>query len=525
MAIRYEDVYNTEAFGERVNQLTQEITILRSGSFFNEGKQRMQETLNRLKTKQQALFDTLGVKDIEDLNKRLREYREKVINLSGSGLAQSFILILEAKSQREYDGFIAAVEEIIKKDILNDKTYAEITQDIVHKEVMKMLNKGRKGKSLYYSASGFDTSKVNPQKFTAEQKREWKNLIAQRVKNDSLSYPKAKEYIEIISEESQNEIDDTITFSWYGISDHLTQKEAKEKFAKDPTGLRIINQRFKELILSRINDQEDKMLISIIVDHVLDEEPYAFFVGNNINEITGVLGEIQGLFYMSTFLRDKNKSVDLIWRGGKINKATSQKPHQDLLLNEKFGIQVKNTTKDILQEHHRVDFSDNTLQHMLSEKMGLSPEITEVFKAYYGTLSFNVPYHREDGRYLPGLNENDRHAMKFAIYRNQLENLEQQVETLLSLYATSLMYLDEAEEFETDKDANILFLIGGAAAYTAADILQTILNELEKNTHFRIKAKTNNERNIISALNDKNREPNYSNFAIENIYLTSSYLF
>ena len=67
MAIKYKDVYNTEDFGKRVNALTSEIAILGSSSFVSDGKKQMQDTIKRLKIKQEALFNTLGVKDISDL--------------------------------------------------------------------------------------------------------------------------------------------------------------------------------------------------------------------------------------------------------------------------------------------------------------------------------------------------------------------------------------------------------------------------------------------------------------------------
>ena len=160
-----------------------------------------------------------------------------------------------------------------------------------------------------------------------------------------------------------------------------------------------------------------QLLISLIVDHVLQQEPHAFFVGKNVNEITGILGEIQGLFYISTFLRSKNSNANLIWKGGKISGNSSHKPHQDLLLDEKFGIQVKNTTKDILNEQSKVGFSENTLDYLLSSKLNLNENIIEIFRTYYGTLNFNVPYHRDEGIYLPEIRETDKNALKFMLFR------------------------------------------------------------------------------------------------------------
>jgi hypothetical protein len=161
---------------------------------------------------------------------------------------------------------------------------------------------------------------------------------------------------------------------------------------------------------------------------------------------------------------------------------------------------------------------------MLSDRLNLGSS-KEIFKAYYGTLMFNVPYHREEKNYLPGLREGTKNADIYAKYRERLENLETEVSTLLSLFAASLMYLDSKESAES-LDANLLFIVGGAAAYTAADILESVFKELEAaEKRFKIRASTNSSKNIISALNDNSRNPNYSSLVLGDILLTSSYIF
>ena len=88
------------------------------------------------------------------------------------------------------------------------------------------------------------------------------------------------------------------TFTWSTITEDLTPTEAKERLTENE--INEINLKIKTLILSKINN--DVELISKIIDYILSKDKTAFFVGKNINDITGILGEIQGLYYLSKFL-------------------------------------------------------------------------------------------------------------------------------------------------------------------------------------------------------------------------------
>jgi hypothetical protein len=50
-------------------------------------------------------------------------------------------------------------------------------------------------------------------------------------------------------------------------------------------------------IISKV--PQDRELIRAIINHILREDPHVFFVGGNTKDITGLLGEISGLYYLS----------------------------------------------------------------------------------------------------------------------------------------------------------------------------------------------------------------------------------
>ena len=260
---------------------------------------------------------------------------------------------------------------------------------------------------------------------------------------------------------------------------------------------------------------------------MLKENKYLFFVGKNVNEITGILGELQGIYYLAKLFRgDWRRAIR--WRGGTNTGAGNTKPHQDILLKE-FGIQVKNTTKESLIDMSAVSFSEMKLDSMLA-RAGISPAVADVFVNYYGTLAFNVEYHRDRRRragsqYLPGLRMTDKNAKRFAANRAHLIALEKDIETLLSMFAAAFMYLDVSDQAQ-GLDTNVLFLLGGAAFYTASQVLTDVLEDLEREKRrFGIKASFSRGENIIAALNAQSRSPNFSRAVVNDIKLTSSFKF
>ena len=273
--------------------------------------------------------------------------------------------------------------------------------------------------------------------------------------------------------------------------------------------------------MSKIND--DKELVGKIIDHVISKNDTVFFVGKNTNDIIGILGEIQGLYYLSKFLGG-NLTKALSWRGGTFEGEKGKKPHQDILLNG-LGIQVKNTINDTLG---RVDFTENNIDTFL-DKINLSADAKNVFINFYGTEAFNVEYHvertRRGRKYVSGLNLNAKNAKRFRDLRQKLLTFESDIDKLLSLFGATYMYLDVAKKGKK-LDANILFLLGGVAFQTASQILSDILEDLKnEQARFKVQINTKQNRNIIDALNYKATDDDYSQMLVQDIKLTSSYLF
>lgn len=522
MALKtYTDVYNVDNYQTRVSDIAQGINELKSGNFYSEAAHQIERQIEILKTKERRIFKTLHVADINELNDRLEKYKRAVINLSGPGLYQSFVGVLKEKNAAEFEAFNNAVDAIITENILNNETIIDIGVENAANKVLEALNKGVGKNVHFHSHRGMTSTTFFPSSFTTEQKKEWKAKM--KKKEPPFNHPLAEKWVEISNiEANKNSIN--YEFTWFDVTEQLTQTEAQ---SLDRNEVGEINKKIKELIISKVSS-EDVQLISKIIDYILEKKNYyAFFVGRNENDITGLLGEIQGIYYLSKFLGNFNEGL-IQWRGGTYTGDKSTKPHQDILLNG-LGIQVKNTTREIFDSFGEVGFTEASIPTIL-ERINISSYAKDVFENFYGTVNFNIEYHydgrrKEGTRYLPGLRMSDKNAKKFENERQNLLKYQQDIDNLLSLFGATLMYLDVYEDSQK-LDANVLFLLGGVAFQTASQILSELLKDIKrKEKRFRITASYKQDKNIITALNSSTRDPNYSQEVLKDIKLTSAYLF
>ena len=516
MAIsNYYDVYNVKDYRIRVNDLDNSINNLINSNFYTDAINDVKHQIEILKEKEKKIFTALGVNNIQQLNAQLEKYKKAVLNLSGAGLNQTFIAILKEKNQEKYEAFNEAVMSIINDDLFKNEVIDQLGVE-GKKIILKALNSGlnRKGNTEFRAGKGITNQGIFPASFTKKQKKRWEKLFEEKYSHN----PKVQKYLQITTTSKKNQM--RASFTWSAITEDLTPTEAKERLTESE--IKNINNRMKGFILSKIND--DKELVGKIIDHVISKNNTVFFVGENTNDIIGILGEIQGLYYLSKFLGG-NLTKALSWRGGTFGGDKGKKPHQDILLNG-LGIQVKNTINDTLG---RVDFTENNIDTFL-DKINLSADAKNIFLNFYGTVAFNVEYHvdrrkKRGSQYVSGLNLKAKNAKEFSNLRGKLLSFESDINTLLSLFGATYMYLDVAEQGKK-LDANTLFLLGGVAFQTASQILSDILEDLDTNkSRFRVDMKSKESKNIIDALNSESRSPNYSDILINDIKLTSSFLF
>ena len=503
-----------------------------NGTIMTQEKEAVKAQIALLKQKEQQIFKTLHVSDLKGLNERMKDYREAVINFSGLNLQDEFIGILEAENAEEYYAFEEAIKEILNQEYIDEKgeviiaeTMGQKALEILNSELSKKLGRSSQ---RFTSLRGLE-GKISPGRFTKYQKNRWKELFKTEHFN---KYPKAKQYVKKYLQElssanvdssvsdNRDSISTTTIFTWKTGTRGLKYTEAKELYPKDSEELNEINIKMTNFIVSKV--PQDQQLIREIINHVLQEDPHVFFVGGNIKDITGLLGEIAGLYYLSKLLGGFSRSV-LQWRGGTHTGFGGTKPHQDIIL-EGLGIQVKNTIKEDLEI---VSFANAGIETML-DKAWLPQDVKNLFLNFYGTTAFNVPYHKENDKYIQGAPSGPSLKFnEFEQWSKALGGVSQGIDRLLSLSAAFFLYMD-VYEGATQMDANVLYLLGGTMFQTASNILDEILQNIEKeerNFNIRASYKSEGNRNIVSALNDNTRSEQYSKVVLNDIELKSSYNF
>ena len=520
----YTDLYKLEDYQDRVRDIRNETAMALSGDIKERGKEQIKAQIATLRQKEKQIFDLLNVKSIEELNQRILEYKNTVINFSGAGLQEEFIGILQAENSEEYNDFQQAIREVLG-DRFFDQEGSQILIEEAQKKAMAILNEGF-SRERFTSHQGFSGGKIQTGKFTQWQKKRWKELFANKF---YYSHPKAKLYVEkhlkntipdVFSSASENNADFTISsvVTWKTGTEGLKPSEAKKLYPVGSRELNLINMRMTNFIIQKT--PQDQEMIRAIINHILQQEPYAFFVGDNEKDITGLLGEITGLYYISKLFGGFSQEV-LSWRGGTHTGESSTKPHQDIIFKG-LGIQVKNSVEEQIKT---ISFAGASIETML-QKAQLPTSVRNIFLNFYGTQAFNVPYHREGNSYVDGAPSpiTDKFQV-FQDWKNSLDENEDMIERLLSLSAAFFLYMDVYSD-AADMDANTLFLLGGTTFQTAANILQTILDTIDKEErNFNIRSSYKSDRNIVSALNDNTRAPNYSQMVLDNIELKSSYDF
>jgi hypothetical protein len=244
----------------------------------------------------------------------------------------------------------------------------------------------------------------------------------------------------------------------------MTPTEARKFFENNPNGLEEINAKITAEILNQCGNDP---LIKEIINHILskDRDPYAFFVGNNEKDITGLLGEIKGMYYLASLIGKEAISKDMLtWEGGTHTGAGGAKPHRDIIL-EGLGIQVKNTASD--KNYLSSSFTEASIDTFL-DSAGIPVDFRNLFRNYYGVLSFNVPFHiGREGKavadYSSAAYSQDSVSRHKSMY-SKLKEANNEITKSLAIYASSLMYInaDKISKKELAKtDKNVLYFVAG----------------------------------------------------------------
>lgn len=476
--------------------------------YSNDGKYSVEGIRNSLKQQLKQVEDLslqiyakLGysggtLQAVEDkFNQNLLKARSDTAPLSGASLDKIFLSALKRATayvesqQDEYDAFLAFLEN---KVITEKGAGIQNFEGEVATEMFKIIGKNISGTLLVSSTTG-KTRYAKGGKFSGYKfSRAFTNL-SKNIQTEVLQY--IQEHKASIKLNSNVSSDDSLQMEWLveniDINSFFRMKEHERTilFNKYPELLSILNQSFKQEIQQHCNGANQNYL-SRAIDKVIYKKggELAFFVGGNIKGMTGILGEIQALYFL-LFITNGKIDSDLGWIGG-INN-----PHSDLILRDglsNFGIQVKNSSLEGAEQE--IEFQsfnttgvgaqylkggylgfDNTA-NALSELDKLAPY--DLFNAVETLLAmevFNVEYQWSNGTAYEADNE------EFSNERQLIEFYSQKAQQIMQLFSASMLYMQTNSL--SNKQSNILYFIGGGIVKSAGTILKRIIFELDSKLH------------------------------------------
>lgn len=221
---------------------------------------------------------------------------------------------------------------------------------------------------------------------------------------------------------------------------------------------------------------------------IIVQYPGALFVGRNEQGVIGILGEIQGLYYMYSILGDLRADIapeQLVqWIGGDTSAGGGVKTGADLVikLGEKlgYGIQIKNSM-DVAGATSFSDFSlsnqhDSAFFNQLVT-FGISKEIVEQLENVFIMQGFNIGYYKKGEVYVKGTPKDGDVVGYFSTYGKLLEIIER-ANRYMALAAAMIMRIQylEGQNFE---QSNTLWIVGGTAIISAAQILDDLIKQID----------------------------------------------
>lgn len=489
----------------------------------------LEQQIKNAIAREQEIFNKLskyGIENVDELNARLAKYEQAVFPLSGPQLANIFFGI--KKRVQGYDlQDLAQLQSLLSQktiEMIKDENNI-INEEAMLNEVIKLMRKlenngkaARRIKEINFQNNSSKEGYIKVSEFTKAQRKAIEKAI-DVFNSDKKNKEKQikKKTFEVENSFSDDQV--RSDFSWQGVIDFKTKAQAEELVKQGLLDLNEINSTIRNEIIKTCGN--DPIIVAII-DHILKQDRYAFFVGFNEKDITGLLGEIKAMYYLATFFGIEN----IQWLGGLQIGEGNQKPHRDILLDETVGVQVKNTTRDI-SSHFSSYFTNASLDTALSS---FPPNVSMIFKSFYGTLAFNVPYYvTKGGKAMAGTLHNKNPNMKtFLRRREQVLALIPQMEKVMSIYASNLMFLETAETLEKQNltDTNSLFFIGGKTFVLVSQMLQDILDYIKGETESRpihISYSINN--NIVDEYNSSTSKWLTMDEVSDRVKLTSSYTF
>ena len=275
-----------------------------------------------------------------------------------------------------------------------------------------------------------------------------------------------------------------------------------------------------------------KDVFSSTVQEVLNiAEPRDLFAGGNAhNKLTGLLGEIQALYYIRCLVPNARSE----W----VATQGSPQPHADLILEtygRRYGIQVKNTTRnnakqEVFFQHfntskatiNKIENGQMILDFATAEDL-IYPDLFEAAAGLIAMNSFNIPYVYDSQRKRIK-QANIEEVPRFMPTRALIDEYVIKARKAMAMFVTSMMYMQLSSSLNAN-EANTLYIIGGKLAITSYSILKDICEEIKNDLKsFQVSWIKTNERKgitIVDFFNEKKYALQAQQFTLQSSYTFS----
>lgn len=514
---------------EQIRESFSALTDLSSKYNVDTMRNELNQQIENLRKQEQIFLEAVNASSIQIVNQRIQQYKQdypKIKNLSGPSLYKEFLksievsqAYLEDQQQKEFVDFFSRVSV---EGLDPSVDFAKWFQTILNS--VDIGSKGGIHKTAAYKGET-EIKNVLLKKLTKQQQAR----VKQFMRGGALKQ-NSKHKISVSQESDSVQV----TFStqdWASLTDGQKASQIQDQLQKG-----ILSQEWLEDRVAKIYDliiskgpSHNIHFVNATREVIFDPETKTkiFYGGNMLNGITGLLGEIQGMFFIKSLLGEANNVEGAVeWVGGKGN------PHEDLILHslgKMVGIQVKNSYKDVekIGKMEDISFMNRAAWSFDSVVKRIGAADYQDILSIYEMEAFNIEYLIEDGIYKKGDND------AFKPTRDNIIFLAREADRIMALFAGALMYMAVGEEFTDIETGNSVYILGGATLKLASEILVSLFKKLEnyeKDIGFKISAHfekgASQIGNIVDYFNsNKASRGNLVSKALGNLFLTSSFTF
>lgn len=337
---------------------------------------------------------------------------------------------------------------------------------------------------------------------------------------------------------------------WFELTQGMTENTFKEflkENKKEAEALRkTVNDELTLDICSKLGLSGDNE-VKKAIQTMLRQEKNMFFIGSAPTEVTGLLGEIAAYAALKKAFGSK---VKLRWAAQALEGG--KQLSIDIVLNEIFGVQVKNTTYDLNQMNyaigniagHGIDFVDKSAYDVIQQLTD-----SDALGRSYETSYFNISYtinHDNEPHVVAGSSPD------FDNIANGLVSLREKIEQFLLTFSPELVYMANNGPLKTqlatlesslqNLRGNILYLVGNQPVFASEMLgrIETQISNLIKEIHGHtvttpenaLKISASKSNTIVKYLNERaangqqiGLEKQGALVGVKTIKLTSSYRF